>query len=360
MPRGNPHPGCRNRHPGRQRGRGPETTGTTGRTHRLTVEKIYKIFGHAPQQALARLREGGSKQSVLAASGHVVGLNDVSLSIPAGSIYMVTGLSGSGQSTLARGLNRLIEPDAGRILLDGEDILQAGADRLREIRRARIAMMFQHFALLPNKSVVENVEFGLKLRGVPRAERRAKAREMLDIVCLAEWSDRPTAALSGGMRQRVGLARAHATDADLLIMDEAFSALDPLIRTEMQDELLRLQKMLKKTIVFITHDFQEAVRIGTRIAIMAEGQMMRDGTPQDIVEAPGSDYVAAFTRGADRSRLFDARTVMAPPGTPSRFALDAAGRLLGAADGGQPLTVAPGANLAEVAAACLATDLSPS
>ncbi|MFC3058975.1 ATP-binding cassette domain-containing protein [Paenirhodobacter populi] len=204
LPRGNPYPGCRNRHPGRQRGRGPETTGTTGRTHRLTVEDIYKIFGHAPQQALARLREGGSKQSVLAASGHVVGLNDVSLSIP---VYG-DGAVGFGKSTLARCLNRLIESDAERILLDGEDILQAGADRLREIRRARIAMVFQHFALLPNKSVVENVEFGLKLHGVPRTERCAKAREMLDIVGLAEWSDRPNAALSSGMRQRVGLARA--------------------------------------------------------------------------------------------------------------------------------------------------------
>jgi glycine betaine/proline transport system ATP-binding protein len=225
---------------------------------------------------------------------------------------MIMGLSGSGKSTLARCVNRLIEPTAGRILLDGEDITAASPQRLRELRRTRMSMVFQHFALLPHKSVVENVEFGLKLRGTPAPERRRKAEEFLNIVGLEQWAHYRPSSLSGGMRQRVGLARALATDADLLIMDEAFSALDPLIRSEMQDELLALQKLLHKTILFITHDFQEALKLGTRIAILSDGAVVREGTPQEIVLDPRSDYVAAFTRDVDRARLFDAASVMIP------------------------------------------------
>ncbi|WP_342640889.1 quaternary amine ABC transporter ATP-binding protein [Rhodoligotrophos ferricapiens] len=279
-------------------------------TDRITIEHLYKIFGDQPKQALDMLLAGEGKESVLAKTEQVVGLNDVSLSVPAGAIYMVMGLSGSGKSTLARCINRLIEPTSGRILIDGEDIVGASEDRLRELRRTRISMVFQHFALLPNKSVIENVEFGLKLRGVGAKERRKKAEEVLTVVGLASWAHHRPDALSGGMRQRVGLARALATDADVLIMDEAFSALDPLIRSEMQDELLRLQRVLKKTILFITHDFQEALKLGTRIAIMADGAVVREGSPQDIVLHPNNDYVAAFTRDVDRARLFDAGSVM--------------------------------------------------
>ncbi len=306
-------------------------------TERITIEHLYKIFGDAPQEALDRVHRGETKESVLAKSEHVVALNDVSLSVPPGAVYMVMGLSGSGKSTLARCINRLIEPTAGRILLDGEDILRANDARLRELRRTRISMVFQHFALLPNKSVIENVEFGLKLRGIAARERRRKAEEVLSVVGLASWGHYAPDTLSGGMRQRVGLARALATEADVLIMDEAFSALDPLIRSEMQDELLRLQRLLKKTILFITHDFQEALKLGSRIAIMSDGKVVREGTPQDIVLNPNNDYVAAFTRDVDRARLFDARSVMAPA---QPIVLDAGGAV--PTDCGEPAFVVDG------------------
>jgi glycine betaine/proline transport system ATP-binding protein len=315
-------------------------------TDRIRVEHLYKVFSDLPKVALQRLAAGATKEQVQAETGQVVGLNNVSLSVPAGAIYMIMGLSGSGKSTLARCINRLIEPTAGRILLDGDDVVAADAAHLRDIRRTRVSMVFQHFALMPHRTVFENVEFGLKLRGISARERRRKAEEILSVVGLARWGHHLPSALSGGMRQRVGLARALATDADVLIMDEAFSALDPLIRTEMQDELLRLQRTLHKTILFITHDFQEALKLGTRIAIMADGAVVREGTPQEIVTAPGSDYVAAFTREVDRSRLFDARSVMvdaapivvradgtadrAAPGRAGRsFVVDDAGRLIG-------------------------------
>lgn len=315
-------------------------------TDRITVEGLYKIFGKRPDQAIRMLAEGKTKDSVLTETDHVVALNDVSLSVPEGSIYMIMGLSGSGKSTLARCINRLIEPSAGRIRLDGEDITQASESRLRDLRRTRISMVFQHFALLPNKTVIENAEFGLKLRGVSPRERRRKAEEVLSVVGLASWAHYYPDALSGGMRQRVGLARALATDADVLIMDEAFSALDPLIRAEMQDELLRLQRVLRKTILFITHDFQEALRLGTRIAIMSDGAVVREGTPQDIVTSPDNDYVAAFTKGVDRARVYDAASIMSvaapvivgadglvsfstPPQGDQAFAIDGNGRILG-------------------------------
>ncbi|CAN7388000.1 glycine betaine/L-proline ABC transporter ATP-binding protein [Bosea sp. LjRoot9] len=318
-------------------------------TERLQIQNLYKIFSAAPEAALQILANGGDKNTVFDKLGAVVGLNNVSLSVPEGAMYMVMGLSGSGKSTLARCINRLNEPSAGKILLDGRDIVPLKEEELREVRRTRISMVFQHFALLPNKRVIENVEFGLKLRGASPADRRRRAEEVLSVVGLARWGYHFPHELSGGMRQRVGLARALATDADILIMDEAFSALDPLIRTEMQDELLRLQRTLNKTILFITHDFQEALKLGTRIAIMSEGELVREGTPQSIVLEPGSDYVAAFTREIDRARLFDARSVMreaapilrsengtlvggAEAGDPG-FVLDGEGRILGALDG---------------------------
>ena len=282
-------------------------------SERLRIENLYKVFTKDPTAALQLLRGGGTKDSVSTKLGQVVGLDDVSLSVPSGAMYMIMGLSGSGKSTLARCVNRLNEPSAGRILLDGRDIVPLSEKALREVRRTRMSMVFQHFALLPNKRVIENVEFGLKLRGVAPAQRRKRAEEVLSVVGLARWGYHLPHELSGGMRQRVGLARALATDADILIMDEAFSALDPLIRTEMQDELLRLQRTLNKTILFITHDFQEALKLGTRIAIMSDGKLVREGTPQSIVLEPGSEYVAAFTREVDRARLFDARSVMKAP-----------------------------------------------
>jgi glycine betaine/proline transport system ATP-binding protein len=327
-------------------------------SERLKIENLYKVFSTSPERAMQLLTAGASKDRILAETSTVVGLNNVSLSIPSGAIYMIMGLSGSGKSTLARCINRLNEPTAGKILLDGEDLVTLNESQLREVRRTRISMVFQHFALLPNKTVIENTEFGLKLRGVPLAQRRKRAEEVLTVVGLAKWADHHPHELSGGMRQRVGLARALTTDADVLIMDEAFSALDPLIRTEMQDELLRLQRTLKKTILFITHDFQEALKLGTRIAIMADGQVVREGTPQEIVMDPGSDYVAAFTRDVDRSRLFDALSIMETASTllvqgdtrvvgnesSSAFVLSASGKALGVLDSASLLAVGGGAS----------------
>jgi len=315
-------------------------------TERLVIEHLYKVFSDKPEPALSMLRSGKCRADVLEKLGQVVGLDDVSLSVPSGAIYMIMGLSGSGKSTLARCINRLHEPSSGRILLDGEDLCVLGEKELRGVRRNRISMVFQHFALLPNRRVIENVEFGLKLRRMPSAQRRKRAEEVLAIVGLSRWAYHMPHELSGGMRQRVGLARALATEADILIMDEAFSALDPLIRTEMQEELLRLQRSFNKTILFITHDFQEALKLGTRIAIMSEGRVVREGSPQSIVLDPGSDYVAAFTREVDRARLFDARSVMtalspiwrdsgrilmsaSPTGQGAGFVLDADERVLG-------------------------------
>ncbi|MGV1795236.1 quaternary amine ABC transporter ATP-binding protein [Rhizobium sp. A37_96] len=280
---------------------------------RIRIEGLYKVFGGDAGRAITRLKAGSSKEEVLAETGLIVGLNNVSVSVPSGSIYMIMGLSGSGKSTLARCINRLNEPSAGRILLDGDDILKLDEQELRDVRRRRISMVFQHFALLPNKTVAENAEFGLKLRGISPTDRRKRAAEVLDIVGLSKWMSRLPHELSGGMKQRVGLARALATDADVLIMDEAFSALDPLIRAEMQDELLRLQRNLKKTILFITHDFQEALKLGTRIAIMAEGEVVREGAPDEIVTDPGSDYVGSFTKDVDRARVLDAGSAISEP-----------------------------------------------
>lgn len=277
---------------------------------KLAVEQLFKIFGDRSQEALALYRRGESRARINESLGCVVALADASFQVEEGSIFMIMGLSGSGKSTLVRCLNRLIEPTSGRIALDGEDVTAAGPDRLREIRRSKISMVFQHFALLPHKTVLENAAFGLKIRGNDPVQRRRKAEEVLEIVGLAAWRDHYPDSLSGGMRQRVGLARALATEAEILVMDEAFSALDPLIRAEMQEELLRLQRLLRRTIVFITHDIQEALRLGHRIAVMSEGRIVQQDAPLDIVAKPANDYVAAFVRETDRARVFDARFAM--------------------------------------------------
>jgi len=277
---------------------------------RVRAENVYKIFGGAREEALRRLEAGASKDEVYRETGAVVAVRDVSFSVPAGAVFVVMGLSGSGKSTLIRCVNRLIDPTSGRVFLDDADVMALEAEQLRELRLRKMAMVFQHFALFPHKTVGENVEYGLKVRGVERAARREKALEALAMVGLADWADTPPEQLSGGMQQRVGLARALAVDPELMLMDEPFSALDPLIRRDMQEELLKLQERLKMTIVFITHDLHEALLLGDRIAIMKDGAFVQVGTPEEIVADPADDYVADFTQDVDRSRVFTAKRVM--------------------------------------------------
>ncbi|MEX0763240.1 MAG: glycine betaine/L-proline ABC transporter ATP-binding protein [Dehalococcoidia bacterium] len=281
----------------------------------VEVRNLYKIFGDSPKGAIDLLKEGMSKDEILAKTGNVVGLADVSFSVTPGEIFMVMGLSGSGKSTLVRCINRLIQPTAGSVLIDDEDIVRLDDERLREVRRTKISMVFQHFGLFPHRTVVENAEYGLKVQGVPQAERRKKATETLEMVGLKDWADHRPDSLSGGMRQRVGLARALATDPEVLLMDEAFSALDPLIKREMQDELVHIQRELQKTIIFITHDLNEALKLGDRTAVMKDGRIVQIGTPEEIVSGPANDYVADFTRDVDRGRVLTAGSVMRRPET---------------------------------------------
>lgn len=277
---------------------------------KVRAERLSKIFGDTPGVALEMLGGGASKDEILRESGNVVAVSDASFDIEDGEIFMVMGLSGSGKSTLVRCINRLIEPTSGNVQIDGEDILAANDDRLRELRRTKMSMVFQHFALFPHKSVGENVEFGLKVRGAAPAERGATAMETLRLVGLEDWANHYPSNLSGGMQQRVGLARALATDPGILLMDEAFSALDPLIRRDMQDELLDLQQKVQKTIIFITHDFHEALKLGDRIAMMRDGKIVQIGPPEEIVSNPADDYVADFTRDIDRGRVFSCASIM--------------------------------------------------
>ncbi len=282
---------------------------------KIRIDNLTKIFGRRQQEALALLSEGGSKDRILADTGCVIAVDRVSLEISEGEIFMVMGLSGSGKSTLVRCLNRLIEPTAGEVYLDGESIFAKSERELREIRRHRVSMVFQNFALLPHRTTLENVEFGLKIRGEPQAQRQATAHEILRLVGLEGWAEHYPEVLSGGMKQRLGLARALANDPDILLMDEPFSALDPLIRQDMQEELLALQQRLKKTIVFITHDFQEALKLGDRIAVMKDGAFVQVGTPEEIVGAPSDDYVLNFAKAADRGQVFSVASVMQPART---------------------------------------------
>ena len=262
----------------------------------IDVKHVYKLFG--PQAAHARvldlLRSGRRKADVLAETGCNVGLNDVSLGIESGEIFVIMGLSGSGKSTLVRHFNRLIEPTAGEIVIDGSDVIKLDAHGLRELRRYKVSMVFQNFGLLPHQTVLDNAAYALRTRGEKRHDAADAARNWLTKVGLDGYGDHYPDELSGGMRQRVGLARALAADTDVLLMDEAFSALDPLIRTEMQDQLLELQATLSKTIVFITHDLDEALRIGDRIAILRDGTLVQVGTPDDILSRPADDYVRRF------------------------------------------------------------------
>lgn len=286
------------------------TSETTKGEIAIAMRGVTKIFGDNPAGALELLRSGKSKSEVQAETGHVVGLDDVSLDIEKGQIFVVMGLSGSGKSTLIRHVNRLIEPTAGEIVVGGEDVLKMSLDELRAYRRTRIAMVFQKFGLLPHRSVIDNVAYGLEVRGVPRKERLAEAARWIDMVGLAGYEDSRPRQLSGGQQQRVGLARALAMDTDIILMDEAFSALDPLIRSGMQDQLLELQKTLNKTILFITHDFDEALKIGNRIAVLKDGAVQQEGQPEDIVLRPANDHIEQFVREVNKARAIHVRSIM--------------------------------------------------
>ncbi|WNQ13047.1 glycine betaine/L-proline ABC transporter ATP-binding protein [Paenibacillus aurantius] len=281
----------------------------------VEVKELTKIFGSEPERALSLLAQGQSKKSILEKTKQTVGVNRVSFEIEEGEIFVIMGLSGSGKSTLVRLLNRLIEPTSGSVLLKGRNIVELDASELREVRRNHIAMVFQKFALFPHRTIVENIEYGLEIKGESPDTRRAKAMETLELVGLKGYEDSYPNQLSGGMQQRVGLARALATGPDILLMDEAFSALDPLIRKDMQDELLDLQQRMKKTIVFITHDLDEALRIGDRIALMKDGAVVQIGTPEDIMISPANSYVERFVEDVDLSKVLTASHVMRRPET---------------------------------------------
>jgi len=278
----------------------------------IDCRNLWKIFGDREKEALDAAHKGASKADILERYGCVVGVADVSFSVRPGEIFCVMGLSGSGKSTMVRHLNRLIEPTAGEIFIGGRDVNSLDAAELRALRSGKIGMVFQSMALLPHRTVVENVALPLELRGVDVKTRHAAAEEKLGLVDLTGWSNRYPDELSGGMKQRVGLARAMAADPDILLMDEPFSALDPLIRRQLQDQFIELAKVLKKTTVFITHDLDEAIRLGDHIAIMKDGRVVQTGTPEDIVTAPADDYVADFVAGVSRLSLVTAARIMRP------------------------------------------------
>ena len=279
----------------------------------IEISNVWKIFGANAKSALTAIRERGlGKSEVLAEYNAVVGVADVSLSVNRGEIFCIMGLSGSGKSTLVRHFNRLLEPTAGKIEIEGTDVMALGPRELQTFRNEKIGMVFQNFALMPHRSVLDNVAMPLEIRKVAKNERMRQAAAILDIVELGAWGAKFAHELSGGMQQRVGLARALAANPDVLLMDEPFSALDPLIRRQLQDEFIRLSKILKKTTIFITHDLDEAVRIGDRIAIMRDGKMVQIGTAEDIVMHPADDYVADFVAGISRLKVVHAHAVMRP------------------------------------------------
>lgn len=277
----------------------------------VEIKNVYKIFGPNPQSVMPLVENGATKEDVLDQTGHTVGLDNVSLSIKAGKTFVVMGLSGSGKSTLIRHINRLIDPTAGQIMVDGTDIMTLDKVQLQEFRRKKMSMVFQRFGLMPHKTVLDNVGFGLLAQGIEEAERHEASMTRIELVGLQGFEHQYPDQLSGGMQQRVGLARALTTDPDILLMDEAFSALDPLIRSEMQRQLIELQKEMRKTIVFITHDLDEALRLGDEIAILNGGRLVQVGKPEDIVLKPADDYVSAFVADVNKSRVLRAKTIMA-------------------------------------------------
>ncbi|MGQ0670044.1 MAG: quaternary amine ABC transporter ATP-binding protein [Actinomycetota bacterium] len=254
------------------------------------------------------------RPELLEKTGCVAAVRDVSFDVSEGEVFVVMGLSGSGKSTLVRMINRLHDPTAGQVLIDGEDVLQLSSERLRDLRRHKISMVFQHFGLFSHRRIVDNVAYGLEVQGVEKTKRTAKAREVLEVVGLGGWGGHYPEELSGGMQQRVGLARALATNPQIMLFDEPFSALDPLIRRDMQDEVVRLQREVRKTMIFITHDLAEALKLGDRIAIMKDGKFVQVGTPEEVVAHPADDYVADFTRDVPRAHVLTARAIMQPAG----------------------------------------------
>ena len=284
----------------------------------IEVRNVWKVFGQgSPDEAIALAKAGSNRQDIITSIDQTVAVRDVSFSVARGETFVVMGLSGSGKSTLIRCLSRLIEPTAGEVLLNGEDLLAMDADTLREVRRGKISMVFQHFGLFPHRKVIDNIAYGLEVQKVDKATRLARATEVLNIVGLDGWADRYPQQLSGGMQQRVGLARALAVDPEILLFDEPFSALDPLIRKEMQDELIRLQKSMQRTIIFITHDFAEALRLGDRIAIMKDGSFDQVGTPEEIVSNPATPYVREFVNDVPRAKVLSVRTVTVSGSAPA-------------------------------------------
>lgn len=281
----------------------------------IQVEGLSKVFGKNPKQALKLLGEGKTKEEILKLTGSTVGVNRASFKVEAGEIFVIMGLSGSGKSTLVRLLNRLIDPTEGKVYIDGENLAAMDKKDLRRVRRTKMSMVFQNFALFPYRSVLENAAYGLEIQGIDKAERSKKAQKSLEMVGLGGYIEQLPSQLSGGMQQRVGLARALANDPEVMLMDEAFSALDPLIRKEMQDELLELQESMKKTIIFITHDLDEALRIGDKIALMKDGSIVQVGTPEEILVNPANDYVEKFVQDVDRSKVLTAFNIMKRPET---------------------------------------------
>ena len=290
--------------------------------YKIEIKNLYKIFGPDDKNMVELVANGLGKQDLLDKHQHVLGLRDVNIGISASSINVIMGLSGSGKSTLIRHINRLIEPTVGEINVDGENVLAMDKDKIRDFRRFGASMVFQNFGLMPHRTVLENAMYGLNIQGVVSSEGEKRAQHWLDRVGLSGFEDRFPAQLSGGMQQRVGLARALATDADILLMDEAFSALDPLIRADMQAILLDLQDELHKTIVFITHDLDEALRIGDDIAILRDGELIQKGTPQKIVLKPANDYVADFTKDVNRARVLTLNTLSHDVGSKEGLPLD--------------------------------------
>ena len=282
----------------------------------VEIRHLYKIFGEDPQGALHHVREGVSKADMLDQYGHVVGLNDINVEIKDGDITVMMGLSGSGKSTLIRHLNRLIEPTAGEVLVDDDDILSYGEEQLRGLRREKMSMVFQNFALLPHRTVLENAALAPAVRGEPRSDYEAEARKWLDRVGLGGNADQYPSALSGGMQQRGGLARTLTSNAPIMLMDEAFSALDPLIRTDMQDLLLDLQEELQKTVVFISHDLDEALKLADHLVILKDGYVVQQDEPQKILMEPNDDYIVDFISDINRARVLRVRSVMRPTAQP--------------------------------------------
>ncbi len=277
---------------------------------KIVIENLYKVFGHHPERGVELVERGMSKDEIFEKTRLGVGVANASFSVKAGEIVVVMGLSGSGKSTLVRCINRLIEPTAGKVFIDGEDVRGLNKEGLRQMRLTKMGMVFQNFALYPHRTVAQNAEYGLEIQGVAPEERRKKALEALELVGLGGHGDSYPRELSGGMQQRVGLARALALDPDILLMDEAFSALDPLIRRDMQDELINLQERVQKTILFISHDLDEALKIGDRIVLMKDGAIVQIGTPEEILTDPATEYVARFVAEVDISKVLTAESVM--------------------------------------------------